>query len=138
MPGNIGFGSGSSSTPTPNYTDPPTRSWLPAYAIPFHACATLLVAVRVGLRYHRKAGGFGVDDVSRSQGPPALVAFDRTDTSQGFLIPAWLCATGSVAMACYSSYAGYSDRHIWDIRLEKLWHIALVRRRTLTYPAVQY
>ena len=68
MPGNIADSTPSRTWPEPNYDNPVTRGWLPAFAISIHVLASLLVAVRVGLRFNKKAGGFGVDDVSLFQG----------------------------------------------------------------------
>lgn len=49
--------------PEPNYVDPVTRSWLPAFAFVFPAVSTVLIAGRFWLRATKQAGGFGLDDV---------------------------------------------------------------------------
>lgn len=50
--------------PTPNYTDPHRRRWMPAYAGILYGVATVMGATRLWLRAKQRGGGLGIDDVS--------------------------------------------------------------------------
>lgn len=52
--------------PTPNYVNPVTRRWLPAFSVTLFAVATSMVAMRFWLRMRGHAGKLGLDDVSSS------------------------------------------------------------------------
>ena len=49
--------------PTPNYQDPPERTWMPIYAGTLFGVSTALIALRLWLRAVKQAGGLGLDDV---------------------------------------------------------------------------
>lgn len=49
--------------PTPNYIDPPRRTYMPAFASIWFAAGTLFVGTRFLLRAQNAAGKFGLDDV---------------------------------------------------------------------------
>ena len=55
------------SWPPPNYVDPVQRTWLPAYSGLLQGIATLMVVLRLWLRWRNRAGALGLDDV-RSYG----------------------------------------------------------------------
>lgn len=51
--------------PKANYVDPAERTWMPPYAGCLYGLATVMVGLRLWLRWTKRAGGLGVDDVSR-------------------------------------------------------------------------
>lgn len=93
------------SWPQPNYVDPVTRSWMPAYAITWQVAAALLVGVRFWLRLTRRAGGLGLDDA--------------------FLLPALLFAVMFTVLACVATSSFGADRHTWDTPLDEFEYLAL-------------
>ena len=52
------------SWPAPNYENPARITWMPIYASVWFGAATLLVVVRLWLRWRGHAGQLGLDDVS--------------------------------------------------------------------------
>lgn len=124
MGGNIASSAPRQHWPAPNYENPVTRDWLPIFLITFHGFASILVAIRVALRFQERAGGFGVDDVSTTR-EESSYEWD-INLSQAFLVPAWVMGTGLVAFASWSSFEGIVDRHAWDVRPERLWMLPLV------------
>jgi hypothetical protein len=52
-----------SKWPTPNYVDPVTRSWMPIYAGILQGFMTVMLALRLMLRFQNRAGALGLDDV---------------------------------------------------------------------------
>lgn len=124
MGGNIASSAPTQNWPAPNYEDPVTRSWLPIFYITFHGFASIPVVIRFVLRFAKKAGGFGLDDVSSRTELTREIR--GTDILQAFLLPAWLFGTSHVAFACWSSFDGIVDRHAWDVRPDRLWMLPLV------------
>lgn len=49
--------------PTPNYVNPPQRTWYAAYAAVLQAISTILILLRFWMRGTNRAGQFGLDDV---------------------------------------------------------------------------
>ena len=50
--------------PTPNYDNPDEETWATPYAVIWYAASTLLLGLRLWLRFTAKAGNVGLDDVS--------------------------------------------------------------------------
>ena len=48
------------------------------------------------------------------------------NTAQVFLLPGWLLLLGFTVCAAWSSDKGITDRHVWDMELEKYEKDALV------------
>jgi hypothetical protein len=94
--------------PEANFVDPPQRTWLPYYAITLHVIASLMVFIRWLLRWRKKCGGFGIDDL--------------------LLFPAWLGATLIVAAGVYGTKHNLNTRHIWDVPPSDWDDAALVSR----------
>ncbi|GAB7358562.1 hypothetical protein MBLNU230_g2624t1 [Neophaeotheca triangularis] len=86
------------SWPTPNYNDPVTRSWMPAFAVPWQVLVSVLVLTRLLLRWRKLAGPLGLDDA--------------------LLIPAWLSSLAVTVAACLAAERYNSDRHLWDVPLQ--------------------
>ncbi|KAK5703018.1 hypothetical protein LTR97_003964 [Elasticomyces elasticus] len=89
-----------------NYIDPPERTWLPAFAGTLFAIATVLLALRIWLRFTRKAGGFGLDDI--------------------LMLCAWLTGLMYTIMAIISAETYHTGRNNWDILPQHFEPIALL------------
>ncbi|KAK4889736.1 hypothetical protein LTR27_011537 [Elasticomyces elasticus] len=92
--------------PTPNYIDPPERTWLPAFTSTLFALATILLALRIWLRFTRKAGGFGLDDI--------------------LMLCAWLTGLMYTIMVIISASTYHIGRNNWDILPQHYEPIALL------------
>lgn len=51
------------SWPKPNYVDPVRRAWMPIYAGILQGVMTLMLVLRLWLRFRNRAGALGLDDV---------------------------------------------------------------------------
>ncbi|KAK3636625.1 hypothetical protein LTR56_014098 [Elasticomyces elasticus] len=89
-----------------NYIDPPERTWLPAFTSTLFALATVLLALRIWLRFTRKAGGFGLDDI--------------------LMLCAWLAGLMYTTMAIISASTYHTGRNNWDILPQHFEPIALL------------
>ncbi|KAK5687799.1 hypothetical protein LTR17_026750 [Elasticomyces elasticus] len=92
--------------PTPNYIDPPERTWLPAFTSTLFALATVLLALRIWLRFTQKAGGFGLDDI--------------------LMLCAWLFGLMYTILAIISAETYHIGRNNWDIPPQDYEPIALL------------
>jgi hypothetical protein len=69
MPGNIMtiplevFG----NWPKPNYVDPVRREWMPIYTGILQGVMTIMLSLRLWLRFQNRAGALGLDDVRTHQ-----------------------------------------------------------------------
>ncbi|CAK3965534.1 Hypothetical predicted protein [Lecanosticta acicola] len=93
------------SWPTPNYTDPVRRTWMPAFILVWQITSTVLVGGRFYLRGRRKAGSFGWDDL--------LIAI------------AWALSVAESVCIWIDTEKYGLDRHGWDIQPKWLAAIAL-------------
>ncbi|KAK4502242.1 hypothetical protein PRZ48_005667 [Zasmidium cellare] len=81
--------------PKPNYVDPVERAWMPPYAGCLYGLATVMVGLRLWLRWTKRAGGLGVDDI--------------------LLVASWLCVSWFTVLAILSAELYHTSRHVWDI-----------------------
>jgi hypothetical protein len=92
--------------PTPNYVNPPERTWMPIYAGILYGVSSIMIGLRLWLRVLKQAGGLGLDD--------ALLSF------------AWFGSSMFTTVLILSCTPYDTDRHAWDIPLENFEKIALL------------
>ncbi|KAI7202763.1 hypothetical protein KC352_g18968, partial [Hortaea werneckii] len=83
--------------PTPNYDNPDEETWATPYAVIWYAASTLLLGLRLWLRFTAKAGNVGLDDI--------------------LMIFAWLGSTLYTVVFILASEKYHTGRDMWDIPL---------------------
>lgn len=113
------------SWPTPDYVNAhgERRPWLGPFSLVWLSASTLLVLMRLGLRFRKQGGGLGWDDVS---------IFDtelRTDLTllKVFLIASWMFLVGFTSCIMWAVENDIITRHIWDVLPSKLVSDGMVR-----------
>ncbi|RMY17210.1 hypothetical protein D0866_13532 [Hortaea werneckii] len=83
--------------PTPNYDNPDEETWATPYAVIWYAASTLLLGLRLWLRFTAKAGNVGLDDI--------------------LMIFAWIGSTLYTIVFIIGAEKYHTGRDMWDIPL---------------------
>lgn len=100
--------------PTPDYEDPKTRDYMPAFASIWLVAATIIVGLRFWIRLRRVGGQLGWDDV-RSFPFSRRGSSQLTPNAQLFLLIGWLTGLMFTVTAIMVSEDALAKRHFWDI-----------------------
>lgn len=113
--------------PKPNYVDPVERSWMPPYAACLYGVATLMAALRLWLRWTKRAGSLGVDDVIIMSQLSAIWRIRLLiNHLQILLVCSWLFVSWFTVLSIVGAELYHTSRHVWDIPIASFPSMAKV------------